>query len=97
LTSIRSRIEVIKGQLKYLDSQVDYSYLTVNLSLSDSGKEVPDDQWKPWGVVKNAFSALVDLGIYFADALIWILVFSPLIAIIVGIVLFIKRKSKNKK
>jgi uncharacterized membrane protein len=97
LTGIRSQIEVIKGQLKYLDNQVDYSYLTVNLTLSDTGKQITNEQWKPWGVVKNAFSSLVDFGIYIVDALIWLLVFSPVVAIIVGIVFIVKKQVKSKK
>ena len=97
LTDIRSQIEVIEGQLKYLDSQVDYSYLTVNLSLSDLGKDIRDEQWKPLGVAKNAFSSLVDFGIYLADILIWVIIFSPVIAIAVITVILIKKKAKKSK
>ena len=97
LTSIRSQIEVIKGQLKYLDNQVDYSYLTISLSLSDIGKDITNEEWKPWGVVKNAFSYLLDFGVFIADLLIWVIVFSPVIAFIVGIVILIKKKAKSKK
>ena len=97
LTQIRSQIEVIEGQLKYLDSQVDYSYLTVNLSLSDLGRDVRDEEWKPLGVVKNAFGSLVDFGIYIADILIWLIIFSPIIAIIVVTVVLIRRKAKKSK
>jgi chromosome segregation ATPase len=97
LTSIRSQIEVIKGQIKYLDNQVDYSYLTVNLSLSDTGKEVTDEQWKPLGVIKSAFSALIAFGIFIADALIWLIVFIPVVAIVLGVVLLVKRLKNKKK
>jgi hypothetical protein len=97
LTSTRSQIEVIKGQLKYLDSQVDYSYLTITLSLSDVGKEVKDEKWQPLGVVKNAFSALVDFGIKIVDSLIWIVVFSPLVLIPVFIIISIVKKKAKKE
>jgi hypothetical protein len=97
LSSTRSQIEVIKGQLKYLDNQVDYSYLTVNLSLSDVGKDVKDEKWEPLGVMKNAFSALVDFGIKIVDSLIWIVVFSPVILIPLLVILFIIKKGKKGK
>ncbi|MDD3474886.1 MAG: DUF4349 domain-containing protein [Candidatus Dojkabacteria bacterium] len=97
LTSIRSQIEVIKGQLQYLDNQVDYSYLTVSLSLSDVGKDIADEQWKPLGVIKNAFSSLVSLGIAFVDFLIWVIVFSPVIAIVVLVIVLLRIRAKNKK
>jgi len=97
LSSTRSQIELIKGQLKYLDNQVDYSYLTVNLSLSDVGKDVSDEQWKPFGIVKTAFSALLGLGIFIVDLLIWLVVFSPVIAVIVIIVVLLRKRAKNKK
>ncbi len=98
LSSTRSQIEVLEGQIKYLDNQVDYSYLTVNLSLSDVGKEVKDEKWEPFGVVKSAFSALVDFGIGIVDMLIWVIVFSPVILIPLAIVLLIiKKRKKGKK
>lgn len=98
LSSTRSQIEVLEGQIKYLDNQVDYSYLTVNLSLSDVGKEVKDEKWEPFGVVKSAFSALVDFGIGIVDLLIWVIVFSPVILIPLAIVLLIiKKRKKGKK
>lgn len=98
LTSTRSQIEVIKGQLKYLDNQVDYSYLTVNLSLSDVGKDVKDEKWQPFGVFKNAIASLVDFGIFVVDALIWVLVFSPVVLIPILIIkAIVKKKAKNKE
>jgi hypothetical protein len=98
LSSTRSQIEVLEGQIKYLDNQVDYSYLTVYLSLSDVGKEVKDEKWEPLGVVKSAFSALVDFGIGIVDMLIWVIVFSPVILIPLALVLLIiKKRKKGKK
>ncbi len=97
LTSIRSQIEVLEGQIKYLDNQVDYSYITVTLTLSDVGKEITDEQWNPLGVLKVAFSSLVDLGKSLVDLLIWLVVFSPAIAIAILITILIKKTLKKKK
>jgi hypothetical protein len=97
LTSIRSQIEVLEGQIKYLDNQVDYSYITVTLTLSDVGKEITDEQWNPLGVLKTAFGSLVNFGKFLANVLIWLIVFSPAIAIAVVIVVLIKKNVKKKK
>lgn len=96
LTSIRSQIEVIKGQLEYLGSQVDYSYITITLALSESGMDIVDNAWKPVGVFKSALSALVELGKYLLNIVIWMLVFSPVIGIVVFVVVMINRKSIKK-
>ena len=97
LSSTRTQIEVIKGQLKYLDSQVDYSYLTINLSLSDIGKDIKDQKWQPIGVFKNAIASLVNFGIFMVDALIWVFVFSPIVLIPIFIVIAIVKKKARKK
>jgi hypothetical protein len=97
LTSTRSQIEVIKGQLKYLDNQVDYSYLTVTLSLSDIGKDVKDEKWEPLGVLKNAVASLVDFGIFIVDSLIWVVVFSPVVLIPAFIIISIVKKKAKKE
>jgi hypothetical protein len=97
LTSIRSQIEVLEGQIKYLDNQVDYSYITVTLTLSDVGKEITDEQWNPLGILKTAFGSLVNFGKFLVNVLIWLVVFSPAIAIGVVIVILIKKNAKKKK
>jgi hypothetical protein len=97
LTSIRSQIEVLEGQIKYLDNQVDYSYITVTLTLSDVGKEITDEQWNPLGVLKTAFGSLVNFGKFLVNVLIWLIVFSPAIAVAVVIVVLIKKNVKKKK
>jgi len=97
LTSIRSQIEVLEGQIKYLDNQVDYSYITVTLRLSDVGKEITDEEWNPLGVLKTAFSSLVSFGKFLVNVLIWLVVFSPAIAIAVVIIVLIKKNIKKKK
>jgi hypothetical protein len=96
LTTIRSQIEVIKGQLKYMDNQVDYSYITVTLGLSESGMAIVDDAWKPWGVFKSAFTALVEMGKTVVNTLIWVLVFSPIVALVVVIVVLLTKKKSKK-
>ena len=77
LASVRENIEVLKGQIRYLDSQTDYSYITVKFSLSSTGGDISEEEWKPLGVLKNALRALVVFGKAIVNMFIWILVFSP--------------------
>jgi metal-responsive CopG/Arc/MetJ family transcriptional regulator len=97
LSSTRSSIEVLKGQIKYLDNQTDYSYITVTFSLSSVGADITEDEWKSLGVLKNAFRALLSMLKGFIDFLIWILVFSPIGLIIYGIYWLVNRKVKKSK
>lgn len=96
LSNIRSRIEVIEGQIKYLDSQVDYSHITVNLNLRDSGKAISDETWRPLGVFRNALSSLVSFGKSLVNIVIWLVVFTPLWLVFFGVYILIKRKKATK-
>ena len=97
LSSTRSQIEVLKGQIKYLDNQTDYSYITVTFSLSSVGADITEDAWKPLGVLKNAFRALISILERFIDLLIWVLVFSPIGLIPSAIYWLVSRKIKKSK
>ena len=97
LASVRSEIEVIKGEIRYLDSQTDYSYITVTFSLSSVGAEISEEEWKPLGVLKDAFRSFVSALKGFVNVLIWILVFSPIVIVAGGIYLIVKKIRKSKK
>ncbi|MFA6427493.1 MAG: DUF4349 domain-containing protein [Candidatus Magasanikbacteria bacterium] len=102
LTYIRGQIESIQGRMKYLRQSADLSTLTVHLSTDPDVLPSVDteDQWKPWGAVKNSFRQLVDLGKGLIDVLIWLVVFVPLWFVISlavwGVVRLVKRLSRGK-
>lgn len=95
LASVRETIEVLKGQIKYLDTQTDYSYITVKFSLSSTGGEISEEEWKPLGVIKDALRALVSFGKTIVNMLIWVLVFSPIGLVIWGIYWIITKKIRK--
>jgi len=97
LSSTRSQIEVLKGQIRYLDNQTDYSYITVTFSLSSVGADITEDNWKPLGVLKSAFRSFISILKGLVDIFIWVLVFSPIGIIIYGIYWLINRKIKKSK
>ena len=97
LSSTRSQIEVLEGQIIYLDNQTDYSYITVTFLLSSTGADIAEDEWKPLGVAKDAFRSFISTVEGLANFLIWILVFSPIGIIICGIYWLINRKTRKSK
>ena len=97
LASTRSQIEVLKGEIRYLDSQTDYSYITVTFSLSSTGAEISEEEWKPLGVLKDAFRAFVSVLKGIGNTLIWVLVFSPIALVGFGVYLLVRKKGKQSK
>jgi hypothetical protein len=97
LSSTQSQIEVLKGEIRYLDNQTDYSYITVRFSLSSIGAELTEGEWKPFGVLKEAFRTFLVVLKGVANVLIWILVFSPIVLVGFGIYLLTKKKGKKSK
>ena len=98
LASTRSEIEVLEGQIKYLDNQTEYSYITIVLEISSMGGDIAEEEWKPIGVAKDALRSLVSFLETLGNLLIWILMFSPIGLIAFGIYwLVAKRAQKSKK
>lgn len=97
LSQVRGEIESLEGRKKYLDQNVDYSVISLNLSTSADQLPVVDsaDQWKPLGVLKDAVRDLLDLGKGILNFVIWVLVFSPLWIVFFGVFYFVKKKMRR--
>jgi len=95
LIDIRYNIERIDGELKDISNQTEYSYIYLTISQSSTGVDILERGWKPVGVLRDAVRALIEFAKFVGSVLIWVLVFSPVIALIVGIVWFVKRKAKK--
>jgi hypothetical protein len=95
LNQVRLEIERVEAQLKNLGTQTEYSYIYIYVSQSSAGAEIADDEWRPEGVLTEAIRALVCFGKSIASVLIWILVFSPVIAIVVLPILHLRKRGKK--
>ncbi|MDX9892693.1 MAG: DUF4349 domain-containing protein [Bacteroidales bacterium] len=94
LNEVRYNIERVDAELKNLSNQTEYSYIYMNISQSSTGAGVSEEEWRPVGIARDAVRALVGFGKFLGSLLIWVLVFSPVIGLIVGLVFYIKRKRK---
>ncbi len=95
LSTTRTQIEELQTQIKNLNNQTSYSYITISISQSATGSELSDEEWKPFGVLKEAGRALVSFAKFLGTGLIYVLVFSPVIAAVVVPVIIIQKKAKK--
>lgn len=59
LNEIRSRIEQMQGQLRYLTDRTDYS--TLNITLTEETRiQAPTKLWKPLETIRQAFQGLIE-------------------------------------
>jgi len=96
LNTVRGEIESYEQRKRYFDSQTDYSYISISFSIDKTGLNISEDEWKPWGEFKAALNSLVSVLKGFVNMTIWLLVFSPIVLIPVGIVLYIVKRKKQK-
>jgi hypothetical protein len=79
LTQVRQQIEQIKGRMKYIEESAALSAINVQL-LSKAGiAPISVAGWEPVGVARDAFQALIDVGKFLVELLIWLVIlFLPL-------------------
>lgn len=95
LTDIRYNIESITAQLKNINQEVDYSTISINIYQSQGATITPDDEWKPISIFKTAVRNLILFAQFLGSVIIWIIVFSPIIALVVVPIIIIKKKKKQ--
>ena len=95
LATTRTDIEAIQTQLKNIDNQTSYSYITITISQSSTGTQLSDNEWRPIGILKEAGRTLVGFAKFLGTGLIYVLVFSPVIAAVVVPVVLILKKTKK--
>lgn len=88
LERFQTEIEVLEGQIRYLEESAAYSLITIEMS--EEIPQQPDDDeeeesWKPVQTAEDAFDALVALLQWLVDVLIVVAVFVLPLAVIVGL------------
>ena len=96
LTSVRSDIEVLKGQIKYYDESARLSAITINLTAKASIQPVEIGGWKPVGIARDAVQALIDGLKVIGTILIWGIIFVLPIGLIIGIPIWLITRAVRK-
>ena len=89
LVQVREQIEVIKGQIIYLESSAALSAINIELIADSAVQPLTVGGWQPAGVAKNAIQALINGLKYIANAAIWIVIFVLPIALSLFVVVFL--------
>lgn len=89
LVSIRGQIEQVKGQMKYYRESALLSLITVNLIPDALSQPLEVGGWKPEGVAKEAFEALLRAFQELATAAIWIGIYVLPLLLVFGLPLWL--------
>lgn len=83
LTQVREQIEVISGQIQYLEQSAAFSAISVELIPDAAVQPLTIGGWQPVGVAKEALQALINALKFLANAAIWLVIFFlPILVII---------------
>jgi hypothetical protein len=89
LVAIRGQIEQVKGQMKYYRESALLSLITVNLIPDALSQPLEVGGWKPEGVAKEAFEALLRAFQELATAAIWIGIYVLPLLLVFGLPLWL--------
>jgi len=101
LTSVREEIEVIQGQVKYYRESAQLSAISVYLQAKAALEPITIGGWQPGIEAQRALQALINGGQFFANMLIWLVIFAiPILAVIFLPIFFIvryfRKRNQNK-
>jgi len=101
LTNLRGQIEQVKGRMKYLSQSAALATITITLIPDALAQPLQVGGWRPAGVVRDAFQALIGALQGLATLLIWlVIVVAPVLAItavpVVAVVLLLRRLRRDK-
>lgn len=97
LSTVRGEIESYEQRKRYFDSKTDYACISVSFAIDKTGLNISEEQWKPWGEVKAAVKALVEVLKDLVNVIIWLVIFSPLVLIPYFLIKHFKKGKKTEK
>lgn len=98
LISLQQQIDSVKGQQKYFEQSSKLSKITIYLSTDDLALPyAPTNEWRPNVVFKEAVRSLLLTVRSVGNLLIWVVVYSPIIALGLGIYWLWKRRETGVK
>lgn len=95
LTYLQDQIDNLKGEQKYYEQSAKLSKVVVYLSTDELALPyAPTNEWRPTVIFKNAVRSLVSVFRSFGTLIIWAITFTPLIAPVLLIIIYLKKKIK---
>jgi hypothetical protein len=87
--NVQTEIEILKGQIKYLEESADLSAISVRLIAEEGTQPIEIGPWKPEGAAKEAIQDLIFFFQNFVDFLIRFILLTLPALILIAIPLFI--------
>jgi len=89
LSSTQQEIEQTKGRMQYLERSAAMATIEVYLTPDELSQPVEIAGWRPAGVMKEAFEALIGAFQFLVNALIWIVILVVPVVIFLGLIFFV--------
>lgn len=96
LTEVRGEIEQTKGRLLQMGQLVEMATISLDIAPDIIVKPPPESGWRPTGVVRDAFRALVTTLKWVADVLIWVCVYLAPVGALLGLLVFFARRAARR-
>ncbi|MEK7517012.1 MAG: DUF4349 domain-containing protein [Patescibacteria group bacterium] len=97
IINLQTQIDALIGQKQAIEKNAELTKITIYLSTDELALPyTPDKSFRPGVVFKYAVRSLLDNLRMGAEALIWLAVYSPLIAIAILVYIFYKRWKKRR-
>ncbi len=98
ILNTQRQIDNIKGQMKYAEKTAKYTLVSIDITSDELALGYkPQDNWRPTIVLKRAIRSLVKTSRLAGSALIWAIVYSPIILVGVGIAKLAQKLTKKKR
>ncbi|GAF70870.1 unnamed protein product, partial [marine sediment metagenome] len=98
LTRVREQIEVLKGQMQYLENSAKLSAISVQLIPNEVIQPISIGGWEPVGIIKDAIQALIVALQGLVKIAIWLVLYILPIVLLIGLPLFfIIRGIRNRR
>lgn len=85
LRQVREEIELIKGNMQYLEDSARFSAISIELIPDVLAQPLQIGGWRPEGTAKSALEALIQAFQVIGDAAIWFSIFCLPILIVAGV------------
>lgn len=97
LTAVREEIEVLQGQIQYLEQTVAMSLISINLATEpeEIKEEIEPNAFDTGETARKAWVNFINIWQDITTVLIWLVVHSPFVLLPLGIVWFIRRRNTN--